>query len=147
MAARPPDADLPDHLFRWLEAVQRRVSHELDLVLDDAARTVGPRRLRILQLVPAAGARQQDLAERALVTKQAMAELIAALETAGLVERRPDPRDGRAWLVVRSPDGDRVSASLDAAMTRVEATLRHAVGRDRYATFVEVLRDLGQDQI
>ncbi len=147
MAAAPPEAGLPDHLFRWLEAVQRRVAHELDLVLDDEARAVGPRRLRILQLVPAGGARQQDLADRALVTKQAIAELIDALEGAGLVERTPDPRDGRAWLVVRSAYGNQVSASLDTAMVRVEETLRSAVGVGGYATFVDVLRTLGRDQI
>src|SRR6478752_35348 len=123
---------LPDHLLRWLEAAQRRVANGLDAAADDAVKQVPQRRLRILQLVPPEGARQKDLAERALVSKQALAELVDALEADGLVERTPDPRDGRAWLVVRSARGRRVSESLDAAMRDVEDELARAVGAESY---------------
>src|SRR4029077_20906621 len=40
------------------------------------------------------------LAERAQMTKQAMAELVRYLETHGFVTRVPDPGDRRAKLVV-----------------------------------------------
>src|SRR4051812_45408676 len=103
------DVGLPDHLLRWLEAAQRRVAVALDQTADDIVRQVPQRRLRILQLIPLEGTRQKDLAERALVSKQAIAELVDALETDELVERKPDPSDGRAWLVVRSDLGQRVS--------------------------------------
>jgi DNA-binding MarR family transcriptional regulator len=138
---------LPDHLLRWLEAAQRRVAGELDTTADEVLRRVPQRRLRILQLVPPEGARQQDLAERALVTKQAIAELVDALESEGLVARTPDPHDGRAWLVTRSARGRRVSESLDAAMRVVEDELASSVGAARYETFKEVLREIGEGQI
>ena len=138
---------LPDHLLRWLEAAQRRVAAGLDAVADDAVRQVPQRRIRILQLVPPEGARQKELAERALVSKQAIAELVDALETDGLVERRPDPSDGRAWLVVRSAEGQRVSEGVDDAMRQVEDDLARTVGAADYASFKAVLRQLGADQI
>jgi DNA-binding MarR family transcriptional regulator len=138
---------LPDHLLRWLEAAQRRVAVALDESADDAVRDVPQRRLRILQLVPPGGARQKDLAERALVTKQAIAELVDALEADGLVERTPDPTDGRAWLVVRSARGQRVSDALDSAMRDVEADLAATLGAAHYETFKDALRRIGAGQI
>jgi DNA-binding MarR family transcriptional regulator len=116
-------------------------------VLEEQTSRVGLRRLRILQLVPPDGARQKDLAERALVTKQAIAELIDALEQDGLVERTPDPRDGRAWLVVRSAEGRRVCAAMDQAMATVEGELARDLGAARYVGFLDVLRELGAGQI
>src|SRR4029079_10064618 len=92
---------LPDHLLRWLEAAQRRVAVALDANVGDAVRKVPQRGWRIFQLVPPEGARQKDLAERALVTKQALAELVDALEADGLVGRRPDPHDRRSWAGAR----------------------------------------------
>ncbi len=138
---------LPDHLLRWLEAAQRRVAGELDAASDEILRRVPQRRLRILQLVPPEGARQKDLAERALVTKQAIAELVDALESDGLVGRTPDPQDGRAWVVTRSARGRRVSESLDAAMRIVEGDLARSIGAERYRAFKEVLRQIGEGQI
>lgn len=143
----PIDGDLPQHVFRWIEAAQRRIAIELDLVLDAEVKDIGLRRLRILQLVPSEGARQKELAERALVTKQAMAENVDALEAAGLVERTSDPHDGRAWLVVRSAHGSRVCVAMDDAMRQVEKELARAVGADRYALFQDILRELGAEQI
>ena len=40
-----------------------------------------------------------ELARRARLSKQAMTELVRHLEHDGLVERRPDPSDGRASVV------------------------------------------------
>jgi len=141
------DAELPQHVLRWLEAAQRRAAHELEAALDGETRSVGLRRLRILQLIPDAGARQQELAERALVTKQAMAEAVAALEADDLVERRPDPRDGRAWLVVRSAQGRRVCSAMNRSMAAIEKDLAEEVGPERYKVFKAVLVELGAEEI
>lgn len=45
------------------------------------------------------GLRMGELAGRARLSKQAMTELVRHLEHDGLVERRPDPSDGRASVV------------------------------------------------
>jgi DNA-binding MarR family transcriptional regulator len=45
------------------------------------------------------GLRLGELARRARLSKQTMTELVRRLERDGLVERRPDPSDGRASLV------------------------------------------------
>lgn len=141
------DVDLPDHVFRWLEAVQRRVARELGPRLDDTGRAVGPRRLRVLQLIPHAGIRQTELAARALVTKQALGQVIDGLEADGLVDRTLDPLDGRAWLVVLSPTGEKVAASFDQAMADVEVELAKVAGPKDFATFMAVLRKLGSHEI
>jgi DNA-binding MarR family transcriptional regulator len=143
--------ELPEHLYRWLESGLLRVSREFDAALAQspdqastrAIATIGHRRLRILQLIPPAGIRQQALAARALVTKQAIADLIDNLAADGMVTRTPDPDDGRAWLVLRTPAGQRVSDAADAAMAEIERTLAHQVGEGPYSVFLSVLRELG----
>ena len=45
------------------------------------------------------GLRIGELGRRARLSKQAMTEMIRRLERDGLVERRPDPQDGRASLI------------------------------------------------
>ncbi len=139
------EAELPEHLYRWLESVLLRVSREFDAVVDDEVTRIGHRRLRIVQLIPPGGIRQQALAERALVTKQAIAELIDNLEADGLVLRTPDPADGRAWLVLRTEAGDRISDAADRAVAEVERRLAHDVGAARYAEFLTVLQTIGRN--
>src|SRR6478609_174629 len=138
--------DEHQHLFRWMEYGLRRVSREFDAVIDDEVTRVGHRRLRILQLIPHDGVRQKELAERALVTKQAIAELVDALETDGFVERRPDPSDGRAWLVVRTAAGDRANETADRAMRTVEEILAQDIGEENYARFIDALRAIGEKE-
>lgn len=146
-----PDPDLSEqnpsalHVLVLLEAAQRQIAEALRQALDPDAAEIGLRRLRILQLIPQAGIRQQALAERALVTKQAMAESVEVLQSAGWVERTPDPTDGRAWLVLRSARGDRVCAAMDEAMKHVEHALSREVGAERFALFRHVLTELGTD--
>src|SRR5919112_6440625 len=54
---------------------------------------------RIAARIGPHGTRVSDLAEQARVTKQSAGFLVDQLETAGYVERVPDPADGRARLV------------------------------------------------
>lgn len=137
---------VPQHLYRWLESTQRRIAAELDGVSGEDIKRVGLRRLRVLQLIRPEGSRQQQLAEDALISKQAIADFVDALQVDGLVERTPDPSDGRAWRVVRTPAGEQLNDELNAAIATVEVRLAQSVGSARYQDFMDVLRDLGKDQ-
>lgn len=143
----PEDAHLPDHVFRWIEAAERRVARDLEPHLGERERALWPRRLRILEFVPPGGIRQTDLASRALITKQALGALIESLEAEGLVERSVDPTDARAWLVRLSPAGQKITASFERALDRVERDLAADVGPDDYDAFKRVLRRLGRGAI
>lgn len=65
------------------------------------------------------GSRITTLANRARVTKQSMSEFVRGLERRGYVERRPDPRDGRAKRVHLTDRG----RSLNEAARRVHGQL------------------------
>jgi DNA-binding MarR family transcriptional regulator len=80
----------------------------------------------LLPLFEEDGLRMGELAERARLSKQTMTELVRRLERDGLVERRADPRDGRAsliFLTARSrafePIVARVLAELDQLVRRL----------------------------
>jgi DNA-binding MarR family transcriptional regulator len=136
-------AEHPDHLLKWLEAVQTEVVRAVEPLLDERALGVGMRRLRILQLIPDAGIRQTELATRAMVTKQALGPVVEGLELDGLVSRTPDPTDARAWLVRLTPEGQQVTTSLDDAVSVVEGRLAGTVGAVDAETFWRVLRHVG----
>ncbi|MFW8641917.1 MarR family winged helix-turn-helix transcriptional regulator [Rhizobium beringeri] len=51
------------------------------------------------------GTRLTELARRASLTKQSMSELVDQVERTGLIEKRPDPADGRAKLVCFHGEG------------------------------------------
>jgi DNA-binding MarR family transcriptional regulator len=61
-------------------------------------------RLRALHAVEQAGClRMGDLAAELRVTPRTVTDLVAGLEQAGLLARRPDPADGRATLLELGP--------------------------------------------
>jgi len=137
---------LPDHILRWLEAAQGRIVREIEPLLSEEARALGMRRIRILQLIPAVGIRQTDLASRALVTKQGLGPMIDELEMQGLIERVVDPSDARAWIVTMTPRGAGVAGSLDKALAIFEHELADEVGARDAAAFLRVLRTVGSNE-
>ena len=88
------------------------------------------------------GSRVSDLAEQARVTKQSAAFLVDQLETAGYVERVPDPTDGRARLVRLTTRARRVARAADAEVQRVLQEWADHVGEERLRQVHETLRDL-----
>lgn len=76
------------------------------------------------------GTRQSALAERLGVTKQAVGPLVDDLEEAGIVERIPDPDDGRAKRVVFTEKGRQGMLAGLSHLQDIERSLAKAVGRD-----------------
>jgi DNA-binding MarR family transcriptional regulator len=95
----------------------------------------------VFQFLDDDGTRVGVLAERAQVSKQAMAQLVAHLEEHGYVERVPDPHDRRATLVRATERGREVFAIARAVTADVDARLRRRLGDAK----VEQLRTLLQE--
>lgn len=66
------------------------------------------------------GLSNAQLARRALITPQAMNEVIAWLEQEGLVRRRADPNHGRILRAELTPAGRARLAACDAAVEEIE---------------------------
>ncbi|MGN6688502.1 MAG: MarR family winged helix-turn-helix transcriptional regulator [Actinomycetales bacterium] len=63
----------------------------------------------LLTLVKCGPRRQGELAEQALLDPSTVSRYVASLVKAGLVERQPDPADGRAVQLVASPAGEQMA--------------------------------------
>jgi len=94
---------------------------------------VRPAHGTVFQHLDDTGTTVSRLADRAQMTKQAMAELVAHLEKHGYVERRPDPDDRRAKLVVPTDRGRDVLAIAQTVVPDVERQLVDLLGPRRAA--------------
>ncbi len=88
------------------------------------------------------GSRLTELAERAGVTKQSMGEIIDVLEQRGYVERVPDPTDGRAILIRRTPRGWEVNRIARQVVEQVQQEWAQALGQERFTSLLDTLRQL-----
>jgi len=119
-----------------------------DLVLARLAEgghgAIRPAHAAVFQYLDDTGTTVSLLAERAQMTKQAMAELVQHLEAHGYVERRPDPADRRAKLVVPTERGLDVIAFAQSLAPALEAELTTLVGGPRLkalAADLETIRE------
>ena len=88
------------------------------------------------------GARLTELAARAQLSLAATSELVNDLQRLGYVERRPDPDDGRAKLVVPTGRGRAALAAAGDRVAEIEAHWGGLVGHDRFAEACRALQDL-----
>ena len=96
----------------------------------------------VFQFLDDDGTRVSVLAERARVTKQAMAQLVEHLEHHGYVERIPDPRDRRAKLVCATDRGREVFAVARALMADIDGRLRTRLGAAKLTQLRALLQEL-----
>lgn len=136
---------LPNHLFRLVEGLRRRMRAEVAVAFGPHPPFERPSFARMLQLIPPDGIRITDYATLARMTKQAVGEFVDSMETAELVVSERLPSDRRVRLVRRTALGDAVAADIDRVIGSVEARLRAEVGARRYDTMVAVMRELGAD--
>jgi DNA-binding MarR family transcriptional regulator len=112
----------PTSLGLLLRLANQQWAQAVDAALDDAGfGDIRPPQANVFTFVPAQGIQVSELTRLARVRKQTMAQAVEELEQLGYVERRPDPRDGRARLVFLTPRGQAVRPIAIAAGRRVEA--------------------------
>ncbi|MCA0177714.1 MAG: MarR family transcriptional regulator [Proteobacteria bacterium] len=95
-----------------------------------AREQVSAAHIHITRHLRLAGDRLTDLAARAGMSKQAMADLVDQCAAWGLVGREPDPRDARARLIRFTPMGLDWLAAFHAAVAQAETEFRDEVGAD-----------------
>jgi DNA-binding MarR family transcriptional regulator len=127
--------DLATLMFVSYRAMDDRVLR----AMREAGYDVTIAQARIAQRIADEGSRLTDLAERAQVTKQTASLLVAALESEGLVERVPDPADGRARLIRFTPRGRAASDRARAVVTGVEAEWTEHLGAELAGQLREAL--------
>jgi DNA-binding MarR family transcriptional regulator len=85
----------------------------------------------VFQYLDDTGTTVSLLAERAQMTKQAMAELVQHLETHGYLIRVPDPNDRRAKLVLPTERGREVLTLAQELVPELEGRVTKLLGADR----------------
>jgi DNA-binding MarR family transcriptional regulator len=96
----------------------------------------------VMQFLDEEGTRVSVLAERAQITKQSMAELVAHLERLGYVERVPDPSDRRAKLVRATPRGNELYAIAREVVDEIEAEWTKRLGKAKMRQLRQLLEEL-----
>lgn len=96
----------------------------------------------LLPHIDLAGTRLTTLAERLGCTKQAVGQLVEELEAMGVVERTPDPDDGRAKLVRFSAKGRAGLLQGLSLLTEIEGELARTLGRPKLKKLRGLLAEL-----
>jgi DNA-binding MarR family transcriptional regulator len=101
----------------------------------------------VFQYLDDQGTTVSVLAERAQLTKQAMAQLVAHLEAHGYVERVPDPADRRAKLVRTTARGRAVFAIVRDFVAAMDARLDAALGEAKMRRLRALLEELNAELV
>lgn len=111
-------------LLRLARIYRREVNRALaDHGLSDA------RAMPVLQIARAGGGmRQGVLAEELGVEGPSLVRILDQICAAGLVERRDDPRDGRAKTLHLTPEGQALAAVVEDAVQAVRTRLLAGIG-------------------
>jgi len=116
---------------------------ELFARLAEAGHTeLRPRHGAILAYLDEDGVRATELARLCGRHKQIVGRLVDELEQLGYVERRPDPADRRAKLIVPTARGLEQMRLGDEIVADIERRHADASGRRTYAEFRNVLRTM-----
>lgn len=137
MATKPPQR-------RFLTTLEQAKQASVGQLLFKAARLLNERALGVIQTRSGAkvrmahtallphiaweGTRSTELAQRLGISKQAVGQLIGDLEAMGVVQREPDPSDGRASLVRFTEHGQQALMHGLAVLKELEDELQQEVG-------------------
>lgn len=144
MTASNSDSRLPiGQLFgHHLRVFRERLLAEAQGEAEQAGVALRMTHLHVFGNIQAEGTRLSELAAWAGMTRPSMAELVDELEGQGLVERRPDPTDGRAKLICLTPQGWRAIRIGRAIIDRIEADYAQRLGPQRFDAMCWTLQEL-----
>jgi DNA-binding MarR family transcriptional regulator len=119
-----------------------------ELVAQEVARRgfddLRPALLAVAQHVKVNGSRVTELAQLSALTKPTVVHMVDELERRGYVERRPDPADGRAKLVVLTGRGAEAEAAGREAIAQIREAWAELIGERSMERLEAELRKLRQ---
>jgi DNA-binding MarR family transcriptional regulator len=125
-----PEQDSP--LLRLLGLATRQLAADLNSKLIEAGVTDHRDSWNnVMPHIPDGGIRLTDLAARAGMTKQAMAELVTEIERRGYIQRTTDPADRRAKIIEYTDRGWAIVRLALAALGELEAEVTGRLGEDQ----------------
>jgi DNA-binding MarR family transcriptional regulator len=109
-----------------------------------AAGLDGIRPAQAVALVPlaAGGLHASDLADQLRVSRQAIAQGVAALERHGYVTRVPDPADARAQIIELTPHGRQALRVMRSNALDLEKRWQDILGQKRLEELRKILQTL-----
>jgi DNA-binding MarR family transcriptional regulator len=93
----------------------------------------------VTAFIKADGSRLTELASQARMTLPAMSELVDDLQRLGIVERRPDPSDGRAKLICLTAAGWDAMRVGHGVIAEIEAEHAELVGAESFEEAAQTL--------
>jgi DNA-binding MarR family transcriptional regulator len=96
----------------------------------------------LIPLLEEDGLRMGDIARRARLSKQTMTTMVRLCEREGMVERRPDPDDGRATRVHLTAKARRFQPAAERVLARLDRDARRALGERRLGALRRSLEQL-----
>ncbi|MFI0366909.1 MarR family winged helix-turn-helix transcriptional regulator [Actinomadura sp. 1N219] len=126
-----------------LRLLHREYTAGIETALADAGfGDIRPGDAKVFPFVPPEGIQIRDLAVRAGVRKQTMAQSVDQLERGGYLERRPNPRDGRSRLIVLTDRGRAVQPITAGAGDRIEERWAELTSPEEFETLHALLHRL-----
>ena len=83
-----------------------------------------------------------QLAETFSTTRGNLSHCVSSLEAKGLLQRKIDPADARAYLLSLKPQGRRCALRVIAALDRLQKDFETEIGRSALAEMLRSLRKL-----
>ncbi|MCO5099401.1 MAG: MarR family winged helix-turn-helix transcriptional regulator [Burkholderiaceae bacterium] len=144
---RPPESSpSPEGLSFLLADVSRLLRREIAQRLEGSELTFVQARV-LVHLARDPGLRQVELAAWLEVQPITLARVIDQLERRGLVQRRPDPDDRRAWRVFVTSRARRPLASILRIGTSVRAQALTGVAPARVEALLHALAQMRQNLV
>ncbi len=93
------------------------------------------------------GLRPSELAEKLVLSRQAVNDLLREFETNGYIRLGPDTEDRRAKRIILTERGWELYETAAELSRTVGRRWAEQVGRERYAVFEEVLGEIVRDEV
>jgi DNA-binding MarR family transcriptional regulator len=98
----------------------------------------------LVPLLEEDGLRMGEIARRSRLSKQTVTTLVRLCEREGLVERAPDPADGRATIVSLTAKSRAFEPAAERVLARLERETDARLGPRRAATTRRALAELAE---
>ncbi|MFI5689819.1 MarR family winged helix-turn-helix transcriptional regulator [Streptomyces sp. NPDC051636] len=138
------DPDLGILSTRLLFSIQKEL---FETLAEQGHPELRPQHGAVLGFLDEEGSRATDLSRQSGTHKQVIGNLVDELEALEYVERRPDPRDRRAKLIVPTRRGLDQMEKSDAIVAAIEKRHAEAIGERKYAAFKGAFQEITAQQL